>query len=56
METEPSSNTYKGNKNTSLTSIPGCLDLCGAPLALQVSATDDTDSLPASINGICDVI
>lgn len=39
-----------------LACLPGHLDLCGAPLALQVSATDHADGLPAPINGICDVV
>lgn len=36
--------------------LPGHLDLSGAPLALQVSATDDADGLPAAVDGVCDVV
>lgn len=36
--------------------LPGHLDLSGAPLTLKVSATDHTDGLPASIDGIRDVV
>lgn len=35
--------------------VPGHLDLPGAPLTLEVSATDHTDRLRASIDGVCDV-
>lgn len=34
----------------------GCLDLSGAPLTLEVSATDHTDGLPASIDAIRNVV
>lgn len=36
--------------------LPGCLDLSGAPFTLKVFVTDNTNGLPASVNGIHDVI
>ena len=39
-----------------LWSPPGHLDLSGAPLTLQVGSADDTDGLPAAVDGLCDVL
>lgn len=35
---------------------PGHLDLSGAPVALQVAAAQNTDRLPAPVDGVSDVV